>query len=226
MQAIPFWQTHTKLYTLFSTDSHEIIYPARSSWDREVKNQALSSGTSLSRPYKGVPPPPHSPGVELVVSFAAARAGVTQCSPPSRSWTLLWLVLILRYSRINGQQKTCNLFLQHCCKTSWIAILRDVALSSDARTQRKRTALVTRHCALCPWPKFSFHKWVNTTSSSPAPQTKLNSAKQRKIFVLGTHLCTRIWVSATIGLLKKPLSICQSGWQEIRNALPVNCWVR
>ena len=29
-----------------------------------------------------------------------------------------------------------------------------------------------------------------------------------------------------IGLLKKPLSICQSGWKEIRNALPVIRWVR
>ena len=29
-----------------------------------------------------------------------------------------------------------------------------------------------------------------------------------------------------IGLLKNPLSICQSGWKEIRNALPVIHWVR
>ena len=32
---------------------------------------------------------------------------------------------------------------------------------------------------------------------------------------LGLHLCTRIWVRVMIGLLKKPLSICQSGWKEI-----------
>ena len=36
-----------------------------------------------------------------------------------------------------------------------------------------------------------------------------------KILVLGPILCPRIWVSATIGLLNKPLSICQSGWREI-----------
>ena len=27
-----------------------------------------------------------------------------------------------------------------------------------------------------------------------------------------------------IGLLKKPLSICQSGWKEIRNVFPVIRW--
>ena len=43
---------------------------------------------------------------------------------------------------------------------------------------------------------------------------------------LGLHLCTRIWVRAMIGLLKKPLSICQSRWKEIWNPLPVIRWVR
>ena len=42
---------------------------------------------------------------------------------------------------------------------------------------------------------------------------------------LGLHLCTRIWVRAMIGLLKKPLSICQSRRKEIWNALPVILWV-
>ena len=42
-----------------------------------------------------------------------------------------------------------------------------------------------------------------------------NSAE---ILVLGPHLCTRIWVCTMIGLLKRPLLICQSGWEEIRNA--------
>ena len=46
-----------------------------------------------------------------------------------------------------------------------------------------------------------------------------------KILVLPTPppspLCTRIWVRAVIGLFKMPLSICQSRWRDIRNALPV-----
>ena len=33
------------------------------------------------------------------------------------------------------------------------------------------------------------------------------------------HLYTKNWVLSMIGLLKKPLSICQSGWKEIWNAL-------
>ena len=106
-------------------------------------------------------------------------------------------------------QDELNSDIARCCAIEWCAY-----------------TTITRHCAHCSWPKFSFHKWVNTTSSSPAPQTKLNSAKQRKIIVLGTHLCTRIWVRAMIGLLKKPLLICQSGWREIRNRLPAICWVR
>ena len=67
--------------------------------------------------------------------------------------------------------------------------------------------------------------------TQPAPQTKLNSDSVRlrnsaEIFVLGPHLRTRIWVGAMIGLLKKTWSICQSGWKEIQNALPVIRWVR
>jgi len=37
-------------------------------------------------------------------------------------------------------------------------------------------------------------------------------------------LCTSIWVHAMIGLLKTILSICQSGWREIRNAFLVIHW--
>ena len=44
------------------------------------------------------------------------------------------------------------------------------------------------------------------------------------------HLCTRIWVRAMIGLLKKNhcrfTIIYQSGWSEIRNVFPVICRVR
>ena len=45
--------------------------------------------------------------------------------------------------------------------------------------------------------------------------------KQCQSSCSGSLLCTRIWVHAMIGLLKKPLSICQSGWKEIQNAPPV-----
>ena len=61
----------------------------------------------------------------------------------------------------------------------------------------------------------------------PVPQTKLNSGQVRlrkcaKILALGPHLCTRISLRTMTGLLKKKLlSICQSGWREIRNAFPV-----
>ena len=41
------------------------------------------------------------------------------------------------------------------------------------------------------------------------------SGKQRQILALGPNLCNRIWVHATSGLWKMPLSICQSGWREI-----------
>lgn len=42
--------------------------------------------------------------------------------------------------------------------------------------------------------------------------------------MLGSHLCTRIWVRIRTGLLKKPLSIGQSVWKKIRNAFPVIRW--
>ena len=45
------------------------------------------------------------------------------------------------------------------------------------------------------------------------------STKKRRNPCSGPHLCTRIWVRAMIGLLKVPLSICQSGWKETGNAL-------
>ena len=44
---------------------------------------------------------------------------------------------------------------------------------------------------------------------------------------VGLHsLCTRIWVRFMIGLLKKPLSICQSRRKEIWIPLPEIRWVR
>ena len=48
-----------------------------------------------------------------------------------------------------------------------------------------------------------------------------------EILVLGPHLCTRIWVSPIIGLLKKPLSIFQSGlkgnsWRTFGNTLTLS----
>ena len=47
-------QTCTKLYSLFSTNFREIVYPV---WDRDDKNHTLSfSSTSLHRPYKGLHP--------------------------------------------------------------------------------------------------------------------------------------------------------------------------
>ena len=52
----------------------------------------------------------------------------------------------------------------------------------------------------------------------------LSSRNSAEIRVLGLHLCTWIWVHVMIGLLKKPLSIYQSGWKEIQNALPVFRW--
>ena len=42
---------------------------------------------------------------------------------------------------------------------------------------------------------------------------------------LGPQLCSRIWVHLMVGLLKKLWLICQSGWREIQNTLPVICWV-
>ena len=42
---------------------------------------------------------------------------------------------------------------------------------------------------------------------------------------LGPQLFSRIWVHVMVGLLKKLWLICQSGWREIQNTLPVICWV-
>ena len=47
------------------TNSHEIIYPV---WDREDKNQTLSSGTSPYMLYKGISPPGGG-GREIYVSL-------------------------------------------------------------------------------------------------------------------------------------------------------------
>ena len=37
--------------------------------------------------------------------------------------------------------------------------------------------------------------------------------------VLSLCLCTRLWVRTMISMLKKPLSICKSGWKENWNAM-------
>ena len=63
------------------------------------------------------------------------------------------------------------------------------------------------------------------------PQTLLNSGEvhlwnSAEILVLRLHLCTRIRVRTTIGLSKRPLTICQSGWKEIQDPLSVIRWVR
>lgn len=60
----------------------------------------------------------------------------------------------------------------------------------------------------------------------PAPRTKLNSGlvllwNSAEILVSSLHLRTRIWVHAMIDLLKKSLSIYQSGRKEIRNSFLV-----
>ena len=54
--------------------------------------------------------------------------------------------------------------------------------------------------------------------------TELNQVylpNSANILVRGPHLRTKIWVHTTIGLLKKPLSICQSGLRKIQNELPL-----
>ena len=45
-----------------------------------------------------------------------------------------------------------------------------------------------------------------------------------KLFVLGRHLCPRIWVHTMIGLLKIAFdrSICQSDWREISKCISSN----
>ena len=60
---------------------------------------------------------------------------------------------------------------------------------------------------------------LSTYTGSPVRLTELKfllslSAKQYGNPYLGSHLCTRIWVYVMIGLLKKTLLICQSGWRE------------
>ena len=67
--------------------------------------------------------------------------------------------------------------------------------------------------------------WACATDETKLCRLSL-SAKQHRKSCSGPQLYIRIWVRAMIGLLKKPLSICQSGWKEIRNAFPVILWVR
>ena len=91
-------------------------------------------------------------------------------------------------------------------------VIKSKMAATTMRTQtRFRPAKIRLHCRL-------------------APQTKLNSGWVRLrnsagIRDLGPHVCTRIWLRAMIGLLKKPLWICKSRWKEIQNAIPVIGWV-
>ena len=94
--------------------------------------------------------------------------------------------------------------------------------SADKKSKMGATTMQTR-TRFCP-PKIRLHCRL-------APQTKLNSGWVRlrniaEILDLGPHLCTRIWLRAMIGLLKKPLSICKSRRKEIQDAIPVIGWVR
>jgi len=94
--------------------------------------------------------------------------------------------------------------------------------STDIKSKMAATTMRTR-TRFRP-PKISLHCRL-------APQTKLNSGWVRlqnitEILDLGPHLCTRTWLRAMIGLLKKPLWICKSRRKEIQNAIPVIGWVR
>ena len=78
---------------------------------------------------------------------------------------------------------------------------------------------------------YSWIKSLNVDSCWPAPQTKLKlwltpSAKHHRNPCFEPPPVYQDLVRVMIGLLKRPLSICQSGWKEIRNALPVIRWVR
>ena len=66
------------------------------------------------------------------------------------------------------------------------------------------------------WPRLVF-------SSGYSPRGSFFSLLRNntEILVLGQNLYTRIWVCAMIGLFKKPVSICQTGWREIWNSFPV-----
>ena len=71
------------------------------------------------------------------------------------------------------------------------------------------------------WPRLVF-------SSGYSPRGSFFSLLRNntETLVLGQNLCTRIWVCAMIGLFKKPVLICQTGWREIWNSFPVIRWVR
>ena len=91
-------------------------------------------------------------------------------------------------------------------------------------------------CFTVMFPKAQSIYWsfaLNLSSISDSTLSVVNLRQRRNSALvnsvcetaLGLHLCTRIWVRAMIGLLKKPLSICQSRRKEIWNALPVILWV-
>ena len=46
-----------------------------------------------------------------------------------------------------------------------------------------------------------------------------------KKYLFWAHICVPGFQYSMIGLFKMPLSICQSGWRETRNAIPVIWWV-
>ena len=78
---------------------------------------------------------------------------------------------------------------------------------------------------------YSWIKSLNVDSGWPAPQTKPKlwltpSAKHHRKPCFEPPPVYQDLVRVMIGLLKRPLSICQSGWKEIQNALPVIRWVR
>ena len=74
---------------------------------------------------------------------------------------------------------------------------------------------------MCGWVSPYPRHWIYDWLACATDETKLwfsLSAKQwvlKSWLVLGLRLCTRVWVHAMISMLKKPLSICQSGWKEI-----------
>ena len=70
--------------------------------------------------------------------------------------------------------------------------------------------------------KFNPGLSANRPANNWAQKVKFICETVQNPCILGLHLCTRIWVRAMIGLLKKPLLIWQSGWQEISKSISGN----
>ena len=72
-----------------------------------------------------------------------------------------------------------------------------------------------QNCSLLHWQSLGsfwgglYHRW-NLTSGYVHLQNSF------EILVLGPQLCPLIWAYTMIGLLKKALSFCQSGWREVQ----------